>query len=200
MSGKAERTTQFILEKVAPVFNKNGYAGTSMADITSATGLTKGAVYGNFENKEILAIEAFKHNAKFVKETLASLIRNEVSMLDKLSAFSKFYRSYDTIIPKLGGCPILNVGVDTNHNDTPLGREVQKVMINLLSDLERIIEKGKILKEIKPKINASSYARKIFSIIEGSVFMASALKDNRYLQDGMDVLDTIIHSELKNYK
>ena len=68
---------------------------------------------------------------------------------------------------------------------------------NLLSDLVRIIEKGKSLKEIKPDINASSYARKIFSIIEGSVFMATALNDNRYLHDGMDVLDTLINFELK---
>ncbi len=51
MTTKSDRTKQFILEKVAPVFNKNGYFGTSMSDITEATGLTKGAIYGNFKNK-----------------------------------------------------------------------------------------------------------------------------------------------------
>ncbi len=44
MLTKAEITTQFIIDTVAPVFNKFGYAGTSMSDITKATGLTKGAV------------------------------------------------------------------------------------------------------------------------------------------------------------
>ncbi len=45
---KAEKTKQFILEKAAVLFNQNGYAGTSMDDIMKATGLSKGALYGNF--------------------------------------------------------------------------------------------------------------------------------------------------------
>jgi TetR/AcrR family transcriptional repressor of nem operon len=36
-----------------------GYSGTSMSDITAATGLTKGSIYGNFENKDEVAIAAF---------------------------------------------------------------------------------------------------------------------------------------------
>ena len=62
MITKSDRTKQFILEKVAPVFNKNGYFGTSMSDITEATGLTKGAIYGNFKNKEDLAYYSFYFN------------------------------------------------------------------------------------------------------------------------------------------
>ena len=49
MSTKAERTTAFIIETVAPIFSRQGYVGTSMSDLTEATGLTKGALYGNFE-------------------------------------------------------------------------------------------------------------------------------------------------------
>ena len=64
MTTKAERTTQYIIETVAPIFNKLGYVGTSMSDLTEATGLTKGALYGNFENKEALAMSAFEYNSK----------------------------------------------------------------------------------------------------------------------------------------
>ena len=64
MLTKSEHTIHFILETVAPIFNKHGYAATSMSDLTSATGLTKGAIYGNFKNKEDLAIAAFKHTIK----------------------------------------------------------------------------------------------------------------------------------------
>lgn len=48
---KSERTRQFIIEKVAPIFNRKGYAGTSLSDLTEATGLTKGAIYGNFKKQ-----------------------------------------------------------------------------------------------------------------------------------------------------
>ena len=45
---KSDRTKQFIVEKTAPVFNEKGYAGTSLTDLTNATRLTKGSIYGNF--------------------------------------------------------------------------------------------------------------------------------------------------------
>jgi AcrR family transcriptional regulator len=51
MGTKSELTSEFIIKTVASVFNKKGYSGTSMADITNATGLTKGAIYGNFKDK-----------------------------------------------------------------------------------------------------------------------------------------------------
>jgi hypothetical protein len=43
MVTKAEKTSEFIIQKVAPIFNKHGYSGTSMSDLTNATKLTKGA-------------------------------------------------------------------------------------------------------------------------------------------------------------
>jgi len=59
-----ENTAEFILSRTAPIFNKNGYVGTSLSDLTKATGLTKGAIYGNFLNKEDLALKAFQWNLK----------------------------------------------------------------------------------------------------------------------------------------
>ncbi|MFW6333752.1 MAG: TetR family transcriptional regulator, partial [Desulfosalsimonas sp.] len=41
---KSERTRRRIIEKAAPVINKKGAAGTSIADLADATGLTKGGI------------------------------------------------------------------------------------------------------------------------------------------------------------
>jgi len=43
-----------------------------MSDLTSATGLTKGALYGNFKNKEELAFLAFKFNVDRVVNPIKS--------------------------------------------------------------------------------------------------------------------------------
>ncbi|HWZ04629.1 MAG TPA: TetR family transcriptional regulator, partial [Mucilaginibacter sp.] len=58
---KAERTRQFIIEKAAPIFNKKGIAGTAISDIMEVTKLAKGGVYGNFESKEEICLEAFNY-------------------------------------------------------------------------------------------------------------------------------------------
>jgi hypothetical protein len=67
---KAEKTRAFIIEKAAPIFNMKGFAGTSMADLTEATGLTKGAIYGNFENKDEVALAVYDYNLSLVVQGL----------------------------------------------------------------------------------------------------------------------------------
>lgn len=71
MSTKAERTKAFIIEKTSSVFNQKGVVGTSLSDITEATGLTKGAIYGNFADKEEVALAAFEYNVDKVFSGLA---------------------------------------------------------------------------------------------------------------------------------
>ena len=78
MISKAELTKLHILETVAPIFNKNGYAATSMQDITKATGMTKGAIYGNFKNKEELAISAFKFMVKKLLKRMLVISKSRI--------------------------------------------------------------------------------------------------------------------------
>jgi len=42
---RSKATRKIIIEKTAHIFNRKGYAGTSLADLTVATQLTKGRVY-----------------------------------------------------------------------------------------------------------------------------------------------------------
>ena len=90
MTTKAERTTAYIIETVAPIFNKHGYVGTSMSDLTDATGLTKGAIYGNFENKEALALAAFQYNSTKLLEAIAKCLAIEGGTLKKISSLTDF--------------------------------------------------------------------------------------------------------------
>ena len=86
MKTKSDRTKQFILEKVAPVFNKNGYVGTSMSDVTEATALTKGAIYGNFKNKEELAYYSFYYNVSYVLDKIRTIIETKEDSIQQLLA------------------------------------------------------------------------------------------------------------------
>jgi AcrR family transcriptional regulator len=48
------RTRQELLRAASRLFLRNGFVATSLADIAEEAGLTKGAVYSNFESKEEL--------------------------------------------------------------------------------------------------------------------------------------------------
>ena len=156
------KTADYILETVAPIFNKKGYTGTSLSDITKATNLTKGALYCNFANKEELAIKAFKHNiAKTIAPLYAAIIKEDKSIA-KLYALTQFYRDYYAINLERGGCPILNVGIDAQHNNPALFKAAKRESRKLFSSLTRIIQHGIINKENKKRYKCQCLRAKTF--------------------------------------
>lgn len=197
MTTKAELTSQFILETVAPIFNKNGYAATSMSDITRATGLTKGAIYGNFKNKEELAIASFKFTVKNLMREISEHLKLSDSPIQKLFLITDFYRNYYSYSKALGGCPVLNIGVDANNQNSLLLQKVKVVIEKIQDKLATIIENAIEAGEITSEINALYFAKRIDTMIQGAVFMTYTLDDEFYMKDTMNQIDQMIHNELK---
>lgn len=197
MTTKSERTSTFIIETVAPIFNKKGYAGTSMSDLTEATGLTKGAIYGNFENKEDLAIQAFNYNVERLLSKITNRLEATSSPLQKLFVLTNFYRFYADYTKDFGGCPLLNTGVDANNQFLQLHEKVKLTVTELQNIIKQIITEGKHKSEIKPYIDADKYSRQLFSMIEGAVFSATIMQNTDYLKEMMDVIDKIIITQFK---
>src|SRR5690606_13094554 len=108
MMTKAEKTRQFIIEKTAPIFNRKGYAGTSLSDITEATGLTKGSIYGNFKNKDEVAIAAFNYNFGLLSEWIKGKRDNEPDPIKKLKIYINVFSNFTDNPVLRWGCPVLN--------------------------------------------------------------------------------------------
>ncbi|GAA3611696.1 TetR/AcrR family transcriptional regulator [Flavivirga amylovorans] len=197
MTTKAELTSQYILEIVAPIFNKNGYAATSLSDVTNATGLTKGAIYGNFKNKEDLAIAAFKFTVKNMMKRITDHLSNSNSPIEKLYLITDFYRNYYDYSKELGGCPILNIGVDANNQNTLLLQKVKEVIERIQDQVATLIEDGIEAGEISSEINALYFAKRLDTMIQGAIFMTYTMEDDFYIQDTMDLIDNMIKKELK---
>ena len=197
MLSKAEQTTKYIIEKVAPIFSAKGYAATSMSDITKATGLTKGAIYGNFENKEEIAIAAFLKNVNDLLKEIAKHQERGKTPLQKLYLITNFYRNYNDYSKHLGGCPILNIGVDSNHQDTKLLEKVRAVIDKTQNNIVKLVELAKAEGEIKEHVDAEKFAKLLYTRIQGAVFMNQTMNDKSYLIDAADDLDQIISNELK---
>ncbi|SFH34622.1 TetR/AcrR family transcriptional regulator [Pedobacter insulae] len=196
MISKSAQTKQFIIEKAAPLFNKKGFAATSMNDILTATGLAKGGVYGNFESKEEIALMAFEYANDCLMNALSGKIRQEVSAYDKLVAIFNFYYNY-SIDPVLeGGCPLLNTAIDSDFNFPELKEKAAQALTKMLGSLEYIINKGISNKEFRKKVNAKAESSLIFSVIEGGMMMSRLNDDPRYLNNLLAYLK--VH--VKNYK
>lgn len=194
---KADRTKAFILETVAPIFNSQGYAGTSLTDVLNATGLTKGSVYGNFQNKEDLAQKAFSYSLMQVLKPLQERVSKEKSAVKKLKAITDFYRNYYPIMDALGGCPIFNVVSDSKGINEVLYNDAVAAANTMTSTLEEVIELGIKQKKFKKKTNSKELATLIYSMIQGAIFLSYVQQSETPLFIAANQVDEVISSKRK---
>ena len=197
MPSKAERTTAFIIQTVAPVFNKHGYIGTSMSHLTEATGLTKGALYGNFENKEALALAAFQYSSTHLLETIPENLNSEGSSLQKLFKLTEFYRNYDVYTAEMGGCPVLNVGVDAQNNNKLLNAAAKETIKTIEGKIALVLENGVKSNELKLPVTPLQFAKQFYTMLQGAIAMATITSDRKYLLNTVAYLEQLVRQEIK---
>ncbi|KRT13252.1 transcriptional regulator [Pedobacter ginsenosidimutans] len=169
---KAEKTRNFIVEKTAPIFNMKGYAGTSLNDITAATGLTKGSIYGNFANKDEVALAAFDYNLKNVSSRIDADMNKQVSVKDKLLVYINIYQKFIDGSVSEGGCPVLNTAVDADDTHPELRGKVLKAVLGWKNKIAKLVETGISVKEINADHNPEQVALTIIAIIEGGIMIS----------------------------
>lgn len=196
--GKAERTKIFIAEKTAPLFNQKGYAGTSLNDMTDATGLTKGAIYGNFEDKDDVALASFDYNMNALISHVRELQANERTALGKLKAFITVYRNglQSSLVLK-GGCPIVNTGTEADDTHPRLKEKANAALARWHKSISAIIQQGKIQGEFKENVSSNDFASLMIAMIEGGFTLSKISGDSSYLEQSLNQLDSLIAAKLK---
>jgi len=168
---KAEKTRQWIIEQSAPIFNTRGVAGTAMSDIMAATKLAKGSLYVHFESKEELAYSA----VDYILDTFSAKITDSAGR--QTTAKAKLLAVVDKLTdpstpPVIGGCPLLNFGMESDDTNPVIKEKVKKAINGLIKGMERIIDRGIVNGEFQSSLNAKEFATKIFAMIEGGVLMS----------------------------
>lgn len=172
MLSKADKTKKFILTKTAPIFNTKGFEGTSLTDLTRSTGLTKGALYGNFYNKEDLAIEAFNYAVRKVKALVQQRVEQEVTNKRQLRAMLDFFAEYVFHPPVPGGCPLLNTAVQADDQLPGMRRVVVKELLSTVMFIYNLLNKGIQAGEFRKDTNTRELAYTIFCSIEGAIMFS----------------------------
>jgi TetR/AcrR family transcriptional repressor of nem operon len=173
---KAERTRQYIVEKTASLFNSKGYDGTSLADLTEATGLTKGALYGNFSGKDEIAEEAFRYAIEKVRMMVKAELENLPTCKQQLVALLEFYARYVIEPPVPGGCPLLNTAIEADDHRVSMRTIVAAELMSTVNFIADLLEKGIEKGEFQPAINAREIAYTFFCSVEGALMFSRAEK------------------------
>ena len=174
MLTKAERTKQFILETAAPLYNEKGISGVSIDDVLAATKLTKGCLYGHFENKDDLSAQVVDLMLKKITDKMYLAVADKKTAKAKVFAFLDFYKDpIHTYIS--GGCPIFNTAVDADDNYPVIKQKVAAIFRAGQESLVNVLKEGIQGGEFSPNLDPVILAFKLVASIEGGIVMCRTM-------------------------
>jgi TetR/AcrR family transcriptional regulator, transcriptional repressor of aconitase len=93
---KRQETKEKLLRSAEFLFNQGGYEKASVDLIAENAGFSKGAFYSNFESKESIFLELLESSKRRNIEALESLLAQEMSAKELLSAIRSYKSGPDS--------------------------------------------------------------------------------------------------------
>lgn len=190
---KADRTKAFIIEKASDLFNIKGYSATTLADIIAVTGLSKGCIYGNFENKEEIALAAFDYSCRLIFQLYEDEISDAYTYHERLIGYAKVHIKITKGLFKKGGRSIRNIAFETDETHPLLKKKAALGFQQWQRKLELQIEGGIATGEFKKNAAIGRIAFSIISIVEGGLMVARTTDDPMSINFVLVTVENIIN-------
>jgi TetR/AcrR family transcriptional repressor of nem operon len=191
---KGELTRRKIIEEAAPIFNRRGYEGSSLADLMEATGLKKGGIYRHFSSKEELAAEAFDYTWDTAWRARLLHVDENAAGVDGIKQFIANFIDYKSPVP--GGCPILNTAVDADDGNSVLRARVNKALRTWLARLQTIVRRAADRGEIRPGVDPRAVATLVVASLEGALMISRLERNDDALRQVQKHLNHYLDSDV----
>lgn len=194
---KGTQTKEMILERCAQLFSKQGYFGSSLADIMHETGLEKGGIYNHFDSKEQLALESFDYAFSLLQQRMKLALEGKTHAVERLYAILTYFQSLLEEPVIVGGCPILNTAIEADDAQPALRERALHAMDSLRDTIERIVAKGIRREEIRPEIDVAACATLFIATLEGAIMMSKLYRDTVHMQRAVEHLRWYIDTQMQ---
>jgi len=186
-----DNTKNQILEAALHVFVKSGFSKTTMDDIVSESGLSKGAIYHHYGSKKelFLALIDYWENYFFKNIINKDLTNNNPDELLRditLDVIKAFKSSKHIFLAELEFWSLSNHDLDVRKRTTELYSKLIVLFRNIIS---KGVSSG-LYKNIDLDVAALSVMTSLQGVIWFSIFEKTEISAEKYLND---VIEFIIH-------
>lgn len=178
MQKRAEETREAIVQAAAEIFAEQGYAATTLRDITGRVDLTLGALYHYFESKQVLASDIIRRQHETSFSTLQSVTRADMSGIASIILLSR------ALAEQSRGDAIVRAGLRLSTESVDeLATVTATPYRDWISACRVLLERASAKGETKPELDLDAAAEVIISAFSGTQFLAAALgRSDRMLE------------------
>jgi TetR/AcrR family transcriptional repressor of nem operon len=178
-----QRTRKRLLQAAFQEVYKSGFQSTDLDTILDAAGVTKGALYHHFANKEALGYAV-------VDEVITEITRekwleplkksaNPISTLIRIVLGTSLRADHVA-----GGCPLNNLAQEMSPLDEGFRKRLAKVFALWHDAIEDALRDGQKLGLVKKDVNPDETATFLMAAYEGYISLSKNSQDARVLRAG----------------
>lgn len=151
---KKENTAQRILSCAINHFVRDGYLATSVDEIAASAGLTKGAVYFNFQSKEDMLKRLLDEAEEIIVTRAIALVQDaKPTAIDKMVAFMNHQSAVALTHPQHLLLLIL-MSIEFFGSNTEIEVRVRAIYRRLYACVESVIHLGQVEDTIRKDIRS----------------------------------------------
>lgn len=173
--------------------HSSGFRGADLGTILAAAGVTKGALYYHFENKEALGYAVVDEViASNLDEKWVQPLRNAKNPIDVLVRIIRSESTKREDVQR--GCPLLNLSWEMSGLDEGFRRRTAKVYKNWHDAMAEALHEGQKRREVRSDIDANETATFLIAVWEGYVVLGKNSQDPRTMRSGQRRVSSHIES------
>ena len=193
---KGEATRRRIVAQAADLLNTQGYRSTPVSEIMRITGLRKGGIYRHFDSRTTLTLEAFEYAVTRMRDRFLRAAEGKKTATETLLAFLDIFRAAPRDEAFHGGCPIMNLAIESDDADPELRNAARKAMAQMIGRFEQVIAEGIQAGEF-PKGDARARANLMVATLEGGILLGNLYKDRAPMEAVLDHLERYVRGGLR---
>jgi len=166
-----EESTASIKDAAVHLFASRGYANTSLEDVSSAAGFTKGAVYYYFKSKENLLLDILQDiEARSIGVTDPEVRACQEGIAARLTLFNQVQARWAAICPNDLAILMLT-SIESAREPGTVSQRVAAIYAKIEQLLRDIIEEGKRQGEIDAAVPTDDVVLGIVAIHDGNMLL-----------------------------
>jgi len=191
MARPQEFDTNDALGKALQVFWDKGYEGTTLADLTQATGLSKSSLYGTFGDKRNLFLAAYdSYRAARAQEMKITL--QQENARDAIAMFFSKIIDGASSASVSKGCMSTNQAVELAPHDAVIRERVESDFKLIETAFTNAIKRGQEQGSIRSKQDAHLLAQMLVIAFPGLQVMVRAGASADGLDGGLNMMLSIL--------
>lgn len=191
MSTKGNKTTDKILDSTIELIFQKGIEATSISDIITKIGMSKGSLYFHFPDKQTLVSKALSRYEKSFFEFISASLQGN-SPGEKLENFLESVKRMHKSKNYSGGCIFGNTALEMADKNDSLSQKVKNVFDRWISMLSSIINDAQKTGEIRSDLNSKILAGLIVSSVEGGIMLSRLEKKGEPLSQTISALKIMV--------